>query len=592
MILQSLAEYYEQLLKQGKVSVDGWSIAKVSFALTIDYRGELKSIIPLFRTETRGKREVLLPVERTVPFQKNRASQIAPHFLCDNAKYLLGAWQESQKEDPEERIKENEKNKKKAESYFEKAGKYHMQLLEKSEYPLAQGICRFFQTWDFERDKEKLEQNLDELLAASNLVFRSYEETREVLDDQEIKRLWNSVYGSLEESELGRCLVTGKETSITRLHPLVKGVKGAQSSGAALVSFNGSAFESYGKEQGANAPVSGYVAKAYGKALNYLLSQKKHTRIMGDTTVVFWAETGEEGYSEFMSELFGDVEEDMEDKLLSVMDSIAKGKPCKYQETELHPETNFYILGLSPNAARLSVRIFYRNTFGEVINNINAHYQRLQIVRPKYEKREYPSVNDILYETVNQKSTTKKPQSVLTGAFLRSVLEDSKYPEVLYTQILIRIRADRKINRNRAAMLKAFIMKNFEKNKEVVGAMELNEQSENTAYTLGRIFAVLEHVQNETNPGINTTIKDQYFNSACATPAVVFPRLLKLKNNHTRVLGRDKKGMQITLEKELGSLMDRLHEGFPKQLSLEEQGIFIIGYYHQVQRRYQKAEEQ
>ena len=582
MILSALTDYYEHLLKEGKVGQEGWSLAKVSYAITIDNEGFVRGIQLLEKPMQRGKKEVFVPVERLVPFQKGRSRQTAPYFMCDNAKYLLGAWF------PSEDSELDEKNQKQAQTYFEASAQYHKDILKNCNSPFAKAVCLFFDTWDFEKFKDQINVDWQKILASSNLIFRSFETTQEILKDEEIHKTWDEMYHQDTTQKEGRCLVTGKFGPIARLHPLLKGVRGAQSSGAALVSFNGNAFESYGKEQGDNAPVSEYAAAAYGKALNYLLSDEKHHRILGDTTTVFWADTeeNEEGYARFLLEFSGDLDVSEEHKLLSIMDAIAKGKTCEYGEGELKPDTKFYVLGLSPNAARISVRFFYNSTFGKMITNIKAHYDRLKIEKPSYVKKEYPSIGDILYETVNKNATNKQVQPILVGAFMDAVLHDQRYPAAIYSHMMLRIHAEHEINRNRAAMIKAYIMKNYPDKKEVVDSMKLNEETDYMPYVLGRLFAVLEDVQR--NAIGKETLKDRYFNSASSTPAVVFPQLLKLANSHMRVLSRDNKGLQIKKEKELECLFEKIHSNFPARLSLEDQGIFMIGYYHQVQKFYEK----
>lgn len=583
MILSALTNYYEHLLKEGKVGQDGWSSAKVSYAITLDQEGHVKGIQLLERPVQRGEKEVFAPVDRFVPFQKGRSRQIAPYFMCDNAKYLLGAWI------PTGDLVMDEKNQKQAQAYFEASANYHKNILKNCDSPLAKAMIRFFDTWDFEENKEQLNVEWDKVTAASGLlIFRSFETTEEILKDDEIHKTWDESLNQDSVDKMGRCLVTGKNAPIARLHPLLKGVRGAQSSGAALVSFNGNAFESYGKEQGDNAPVSEYAAAAYGKALNFLLKDESHHRVIGDTTMVFWADTeeNEDGYARFLLEFSGDLDVSEEHKLLCIMDAIAKGRTCEYDEGELKPDTKFYILGLSPNAARISVRFFYNSTFGNMISNIKAHYDRLTIEKPSYVKKEYPSISDILFETVNKKATNKQVQPILVGAFMESVLHNRRYPAAIYSHMMLRIHAEHEINRNRAAMLKAYIIKNYPDKKEVVDSMKLNDDTEYTPYVLGRLFAVLEDVQRSAIG--KETLRDRYFNSASSTPAVVFPQLLKLANSHMRVLARDNKGLQIKKEKEMESLFQKIDSSFPARLSLEDQGIFMIGYYHQVQKFYEK----
>ena len=585
MILNALTKYYEQLLEAGNVGKDGWSLAKVSYAITIDESGQVRNLIPLSIEEIRGNKKVVLPAQRLVPLQKGRSRQIAPYFMCDNAKYLLGGWTSSGDSETDE------KNRIQAKNYFDAAAQYHKQILKNSDNVLARSICRFFDTWNFEERKKDFSVDWEKILAGSNLVFRSFENTTELLEDDEIQKQWDDFYQQGKEQKLGRCMVTGKMAPIARLHPLIKGVRGAQSSGAALVSFNGNAFESYGKEQGNNAPVSEYVADAYGKALNYLLADKAHHRLLGDTTTVFWADTkeNEREHSDFFAQFFGSEQESDEQKLLFAMDAISKGKSCVYEETELDPDTSFYVLGLAPNAARVSVRFFYNNTFGNMISNIKNHYERMRIESPSYEQKQFPSIPDILYETVNKKSSNKQVQPILVGSLMQAVLNDTRYPAALYSHIMLRVHSERKINRNRAAILKAYIIKNYPDKKEVVNTMKLNEDTEYMPYVLGRLFAVLEDIQR--NAINKETLKERYFNAASSTPAAVFPQLIKLSNSHLRVLALEKKGIQIIKEKELQQLFQKIHDSFPVHLSLEDQGIFMVGYYHQVQKFYEKKSD-
>ncbi len=578
MILNALACYYEQLLRDQRVGKDGWSFVKVSYAITIDRSGHVKGIIPM-------KDDINSFVQRTVPFQRGRSRQISPHFMCDNAKYLLGAWI------PSEDVEENEKNRKQAKEYFEASAKYHKTLFGDIDNIFVKSVSLFFEEWNFEEDKDSIPVDWKKILAASNLIFRSYDTGDELLEDLEIQKQWTQYWNKGKEQKEAMCLITGMRAPIARLHPFIKGVRDTQTSGAALVSFNGSAFESYKKVQGDNAPISENVANAYGKALNYLLADKAHHRMLGDATTVFWAETQkkEDGFLSFVEDFLGSAKESDEKILLKTMEEISKGKNCTYGEEEISPDTPFYILGLSPNAARISVRFFYNNTFGDMVSNIRRHYERMTIESPAYEEKKYPSISDILYETVNKKAAKKQVQPILVGSLMRSILEDRRYPAALYSHILLRIHSERKINRNRAAILKAYIIKNYPYKKEVVNTMKLNEDTEYMPYVLGRLFAVLEDIQRSAIG--KETIRDRYFNAASSTPAIIFPQLIKLSNSHLRVLERENKGLQINKTKQLELLICKMHESFPVRLSLEDQGIFMIGYYHQVQKFYEKKSE-
>lgn len=576
MILQALVKYYETLLKEGKAAPQGWCQAKVGFALNLNSDGSLKSVISLKEQVERGKKTVWVSSSRKVPQMAARSSGVSANFLCDNSKYMLGI----DAEGTGNRVRE----------CFEAAKDKHLKILENANGEIAVAVKKFFLLWKPEnaKENEKLQEVWEEITDGCNMIFTM--NLDEAQNDDEISQVWQKAFCEKEEKQKGRCLVTGECEEIERIHSTIKGVQGAQSSGAALVSFNAPAFESYGKEQSYNAPVGKYAAFAYTTALNYLLTQKDHVFQFGDTTIVFWAENGEEVYQD----VFGwslEPQKDNQEIVRNVFQNLKEHRAIDIEGIQLDGNQKFYILGLSPNAARLSVRFFYEDSFGNILKNIAKHYHRMNIVKPSWEEGEFIGIGAMLYETVNLKSKDKKPTPSLPGAVLRAVLTNSRYPENLYSNVLIRIRAEQgKITRGRAAIIKAYMIQNhhLQKEEEFVG---LNTETNDTAYVLGRIFAVLEAVQEEANPGINSTIRDRYFNAACATPESVFPILMKLKNSHIRKIERKKEWRKISYEKLFAELKGKI-EYYPKRLTLEEQGRFILGYYHQVQKRYAKKEEE
>lgn len=576
MILQALVDYYETLLANNKVAKQGWCQAKTAFALNLNIDGSLKGILTLKEEEERGKKKILVPSYRNVPQMVARSSGVSANFLCDNSKYMLGV--------------DAEGSGKRVQECFEAAREKHLKILEFSNSPMAMAIKEFFRTWIPEEaiKNDKLQEIWEEITDGSNLIFTM--DTNEAQNDEEIRIAWQNFLDQEEESKKGICLVTGKEGEIARIHSTIKGVQGAQSSGAALVSFNAPAFESYEKEQSYNAPVGKYAAFAYTTALNYLLAQKDYKFQFGDTTVVYWAENGEEIYQDVF-EWSIEPPKDNQETIKSIFQNLKKQRAIDLDGIELNVNQRFYILGLAPNAARLSVSFFYENSFGNILKNIQKHYYRMEMVRPSWEEREYLGVRGMLYETVNQNSKDKKPIPNLPGAVLKAILGNTKYPENLYSNSMIRIRAEQgRITWGRASIVKAYLIQNHHLQKGEM-FVKLNEETNNTPYVLGRIFAVLESIQEEANPGINTTIRDKYFNSACANPASVFPILIKLKNSHIRKIERQTEWKKKYFEKSLTELTGKIIE-FPKSLTLEEQGQFILGYYHQVQKRYEKKEEE
>ena len=576
MILQTLVEHYEDLVAQGKLARPGWSDSNISYALYINDAGELEQAVSLKREEERGKKKVLAPRPMSLPAPVKRSSGVSSNFLWDNSSYILGI---DEKGKPQRSLE-----------CFSACRALHHQLLDSVESPAAKAVLAFFDCWDPAKAREHpaLADKLEDILAGGNLVFKC--EGSFPQEDVLIRSAWQTHYDSAGDGPELVCLVTGKKGTTEAVHPSIKGVAGAQSSGAALVSFNGGAFCSYGREQSFNAPTSKYAAFAYTSALNHLLADREYVGRIGDTTVLFWASGGQRAYQSFsMASLFGAPSTYSVSDLQKMVLDLCQGKPVLFEETQLDPNTTFYILGLSPNAARLSVRFFLKNSFGEFVRNIQAHQERLEIVRPAFDKFEVLPLWKLLDETVNQNSRDKSPVPGMAGETLRAILNDTPYPATLLNGVSLRVRAEREITRGRAAILKAYYLKNPHPDipKEVL-TVSLNPDSNNIPYTLGRLFSVLEAIQSSANPGINTTIKDKYFNSASATPSRVFPTLINLAQKHLRKLD---KGFDISYSKQLTDLTAKLGETFPDRLSLPQQGAFQLGYYHQTQARYTKKEE-
>lgn len=574
MILQALTALYEDLVRRGTLDRPGWSLARISYALCLDEDGTLIQVVPTFEEVDNGKKTVLRPQQMTLPAAVKRSSGVASNFLWDNSSYLLGV---DEKGKPERSLK-----------CFEACRELHRELLGTVETPTAKAIISFFDRWEPSKAAEypALQADLEKIIGAANLVFRVNGEYAQ--QDERIAAAWQTYYES-GDAEEGRCLITGRMDQIEATHPSIKGVDGAQSSGAALVSFNAPAFCSYGHEQNYNAPIGKYAAFAYTAALNYLLSDRNNVNKIGDTTVVCWAEGADPVYQKtFCDFLFGQPQmpDFSEQDLRDTVKRLAAGLPA--EELALDPDRQFYILGLSPNAARLSVRFFYRSSFGALLKNVNAHYKRMEIVRPSYEKYDLVPLWVLLRETVNQRSKDKAASPVMAGALARAIFSDTLYPAALLENAMLRIRSERDINCRKAAIIKAYYLKNHNSEcpKEVL-TVSLNEESSNPAYVLGRLFAIYEAVQEAANPGINTTIKDRFLNSAAATPATIFPILDNLYQKHLRKLSEAQK---VFYDKQTTELKGRLSDAYPVRQSLPQQGSFNLGYYHQLQKRYEKKE--
>lgn len=595
MILQALVRCYEALAERGELEKPGWSPVKVSWGLELDADGQVKSLLLMGGTDAKGKQ---IPRVMKLPDPVKRSSGVAANFLCDNSAYVLGI---DAKGKPE-RTRE----------CFAACARKHQDVLKDVRHPTAKAILNFFERWKPENAAchPAIQPNLETLLKGGNIVFVTHDaegELKLAQDVPEIRRAWDEAYAKSDDAVMGRCLVTGEEGPIAILHPSIKGVMGAQSSGASLVSFNAPAFESYGKEsardnqgQGRNAPVGKYAAFAYGAALNYMVGQADFHGRLGDTTLVYWAEGAEPAYGSAFMAMMGmggeDKNEITQKELSGVLTTLCGGHAVKWANVPLNPKNRFYILGLAPNASRLSVRFFLQNSFDEFAQNYQKHQEDLDIVRPTFDERETLSMWALLRETaIKNPDKPPKFQRQLVEEMLNAILTGSPYPSTLFTQVEIRIRAEKEINRGKAAIIKAYLLRNIVEQqkdqthvyKEVLD-VELNEQSTYLPYRLGRLFAVLEAVQQKANPNINTTIKDRYFNSACATPALVFPTLLRLAQSHLSKIGG---GAEVYYDKMITELLGDVTQSYPLRLSLQDQGIFQIGYYHQKQKLFTKKEE-
>lgn len=575
MILQALTAYYETLVQSGKLEAPGWAPAKVGVALYLSGDGEVERAVSLREPAMRGKKTALVPQTLNVPAQVKRTAGVSANFLCDNASYILGF--------------DGKGKPARSRECFAASRALHGRLLGEIDSPAACAVCAFFAGWDpvAAAAHPALADCMEDLLGSANIVFRV--DGGYAHEDPAVRQAWQRHYDAGGDGPQSVCLVTGELCEPEAVHPPIKGVPGAQSSGAALVSFNAPAFCSYGKEQSLNAPVSKRAAFAYTSALNYLVASADCGMRLGDTSVLFWAQDASPAYSRVFRSLLGDNRYGAQD-LRALTRALCAGQPFTFEEERLNPQMDFYILGISPNAARLSVRFFLHNSFGEFLRRVQAHYDRLEIVRPVYDGCEHLSIWALLNETVNPNSRDKTPAPVLVGELLRAILFGTRYPATLLNGVTLRIRAEHKVTRGRAAILKAYYMKNVHPDvpKEVL-QVSLNPDSASIPYNLGRLFALLEAIQKAASPSIQSTIRDRYFNSASATPGTVFPTLVNLAQKHLKKLDG---GLRIHYERQMTAVFEKLGDTYPARMNLAQQGAFQIGYYHQMQANYAKDKKE
>lgn len=570
MIIQALNDYYNRLKEDEDIDIPkiGFSRQKIHFELLIDRDGKLLQVLDL--RETQGKK--VLPKQLIVPEAVIRTSGRASNFLWDNTGYVLGA--------------DDKENSKQALEKFKEFKELHRHIGDNFDDEGMKAVVSFLNSWEPKRTKEVIStmiKNWDEF-AGKNLVFRLDGYRQYIHERPKIKEAWLKYYQAEGSKVTATCLVSGKQAPIARVHQKIKGVWGAQTSGASLISFNLDSFLSYGKEQNLNAPVSEEIAFAYTTALNQLLRFESRQKVqIGDTTTIFWTERASpiEG---FMGQILDPREEkgDLKDVRL-FLEAIRDGKmPTEIDE----PDMKFYILGLSPNASRLSVRFWHVSTVGDIVSKIGQHFRDLSIIKNYDNEDDFPGMWQLLRETSPQYKTDSI-SPLLAGTMLRSILTGTNYPYSLLVAVINRIRADQTISYLRAARIKAYLARRWRiKNisKEVI-AVSLNKESVDIGYRLGRLFAALEKAQKDAIPGAGSTIKDRYYGAASATPRTVFPQLLRLAQHHIQ-------------KAEYGGISDKMIEeimqkiqSFPANLSLEKQGMFALGYYHQKRDFYSKVEK-
>lgn len=579
MLLQSLVKLYEAWAEKGEIEKLGWNPVKISYGISLDEEGNVDEIIHLKTNAPKGNKEI--PSLISLPMPVKRSVGVASNFLYDNVTYVFG-YDNSNKPD-------------RAKQCFDCFRSVGNKVLENSDDEFSTVIKKFLQKdySEFENLLDLLtelnctETTVDDILnKGANLLLMPL--GKFPTDSKAICESWNSYYEH-SDAPKGVCLVTGKDDHIAKLHPVIKNIRGAQAAGASLVSFNATAFNSYGKENGYNAPVSEYAAFAYTSALNKLVSDNDHRIFAGDTTVVCWTEDGESAYQDVFAGIFNSDDEVKQKDLHDTIVSIVNGNEVKWEGIPLNPSNNFYILGISPNSARLSVRFFIQNTFGKVMKNLLKNQQRMEMVKPGFEKFNYIPLWRILGETVNKKSRDKKCKPHLAGDVLNSIINDYNYPSTLYYGILGRISAEQNINWVKASVLKAYLLKNYDSKYKEEITVDYNENSNNKAYLLGVLFSNLEEIQNTANPGIKSTIRDRYFTAASSTPSRVFPILIDLAQNHIKKIPNV--GAKVNCQKMLTKTMAKLGDKFPNRLKLDEKGMFQLGYYQRTQERFTGKED-
>ncbi|SEA61219.1 CRISPR-associated protein, Csd1 family [Desulfuromusa kysingii] len=570
MILQALNGYYHRMLDDPNSGMPpyGTSIENISFALVINQEGELQDVEDLRVVE--GKK--LRPRKMAVPAAEKKASGIKANFLWDSTSYVLGL------------------DSKGNQDRTDKCLKSFIKCVNDNTNSTDLGFNALHMFFENKKWRDLLDRNDWKNICDTNLVFRLDGVAGFIHDRPAARLAWKNVLKHRDVELTGQCLLTGeKSMGLARLHPSIKGVLGSQSSGASIVSFNKGSFESYGKEQSYNSPVSNEAAFNYSTALNYILAHGSQQKItIGGTTIAFWAECASPA-EDFFADLFdppsvtdkkitSEDDQQTTQKIHSLLTAVRDGKRVEDIVPNLDESVQFYLLGLAPNAARLSIRFWETNSLGNLLKKIGRYFDDLSIVRQFDNEPEFPPMWRLLCQTATLgKSENISP--VLAGGLARAMLTGTPYPQSLLATVLGRIRAEHDVTYFRAALLKAFLVRN---NEQMEVSMSLDPQRKDSPYLLGRLFAVLEKAQEDAIPGTSATIKDRYIGSASATPGLVFHVLLKNSANHIAKLRKDteRTGQAIHYERMIQEIVDGF-DIFPKTQTAEQQGLFMVGYYHQ-----------
>jgi CRISPR-associated protein Csd1 len=607
-ILASLAKAYERL--EGAPPF-GYTAENIHFVVSLNNDGTVAGIIDLCSIE--GKRRVPRILQVPASFKRPGVTP-RPFFLWDNANYALGISGNADSED----------------TRFSAFREKHLQRLQACEDAGLIAFTRFLTAW--RPEDMSLLHPVGDLLTAK-VVFALEEERRErfLHDRPAAKALWTSiaeVWKAVEgkSSDTAVCLITGEVGTVARTHPAIRGIRASAGAKDAdsIVAFNHKSFESYEHEQGDNAPISEAAAFRYTTALNAFLAKDSRNRIqIGDASTVFWADHANSdtatkaeavfvgmfdgGISELVAQ-FEEVNEEIETrKIEDILQQIRKGRPLEQFAPELSDGVRFHVLGLAPNAARLSIRFWFDNDFDILAKN----YQRFSAdMRIEPLPRKYaPSLGRNLLELIpltksdrrfiderwatitrNLPDGTKRHLSLLAADWMRAILNGTAYPQTLLSTVLMRICADGEVNALRVAILKALVVRNFKREAPV----SLDPENTNKGYLLGRLFAVYEFIQTAAlGRDLNSTIKDKFYGAASCTPSSVFALLDRGSVNHLSKIGKERPGWRVNLEKTIASIMEAMNAAdnpFPASLAAADQALFGLGYYHQRSELFSKPE--
>lgn len=575
-ILKDLCDFYE--LKKDDLPERGWSDEKVVFELRIRADGSLSGAVSY---ADNGVKHRLLKV----PEHDGRTSGVKPFFLCDKAAYFMG------------------RDGKRGEKYLEAARRLHHDVLDDVDDPAARALLLFL-------DEQKGVDCLTDAQTAAMdggalLVFRYVPDGTLLHERAALVDAWNCYCAQQECGQMVQCSVTGERGQAAILFPQQTGIPGAQSSGATLVSYNDECYCSYGlstDDKSRNASITADAAFRSGTALSYLVKDGSHRVAIGDTQVVFWTDGERASEHEFLlaalniDRVLTGENEALRERLKASLESIRRGLPV----TGVDEATGYHLLGLAPNAARLAVRFYETGTLGQLQKGLRDYLEDIEIVG----ENDRPRSMGFYLRQIAPLGKADNIPNTLVAAAMAAMLKGVSFPHELFMGALGRMRVDKgfvsgkggkpfDVTAYRVSLMKGYLKRKARLAKNVEAersfTVALNENNRNAGYLLGRLFAALEHAQGSAlGSEVNATIRDRYIGAASATPAKVFPQLLRNAQHHI-----SKAGYGISEERRIGEIVDCIEsmEGFPPTLSYDDQGQFFIGYYQQKQAIYKKNDK-
>lgn len=585
MLIKALTEYYDILQTRGEVLKQGYSKVAVKYIISLTENGEIDSIsdcrteIPI--QDKKGKiKTKLVPKEEVFP-QRTQKPAIDLNVAEHRPTYIFGLVYDSKSL----AFKEDDKSKKSHEVFVNG----NLSFIEDLNSPVVNAFRNFL--LNFKSENELSNPHLlaiSKEIGSSGFAFSLSGRPDLLLNnDPALSAKWDIFFSSKQdesESEKAQCCISGNSDEIARIHDKIKGILGSSAFGSTLICFNNSSEYSYGKEKSFNSNVSVSAMKKYTTALNMLLENPNHRTYLEDMTIVYFALTNQpqDNYINLFNYCSGNKlnDDELNVTLKQAFTELKNGRSLGSLELDLDENVDFYIIGLTPNSSRVSVKFLYKNKIAKIINNAVLHQQDMAIGNTDKQI----SMWQLLKELVSPKSKNEKVPSPLIANLYESIMFGKDYPTQLLSTVIRRVKTDSntekeqhiKLNQTRAGIIKACLnRKSRQLNLKEEITLALDQTNKNSAYLCGRLFAILEKIQQEASGNnLNRTIKDAYFASACASPAVIFPKLVKLAQNHLPKV-RDFWNWRV------GEIINLLENEFPKTLSLNEQGKFILGYYQQ-----------